>query len=84
MEEYVVYVLYSEKYNIHYTGYTGNLIARFASHNLLSEKGFTKKYRPWTVVHVEFFNSKREAIVREKFLKSYAGRAFLKNLLSTV
>ncbi|MBH1960791.1 MAG: GIY-YIG nuclease family protein [Flavobacteriia bacterium] len=84
MEEYVVYVLYSEKYNIHYTGYTGNLIARFASHNSLSEKGFTKKYRPWAVVHVEFCNSKREAIVREKFLKRCAGRAFLKNLLSTV
>ena len=82
MEEYVVYVLYSEKFNIHYTGYTGNLIARFASHNSLSEKGFTRKYRPWTVVYLEFYTSKKEAMAREKFLKSGAGRALLKSLLS--
>ncbi|NRS92853.1 GIY-YIG nuclease family protein [Frigoriflavimonas asaccharolytica] len=66
MEEFVVYVLYSEKYKIHYTGFTSDLISRFRSHNLLSNKGFTRKYRPWLVVYVEFFDNKKDAIQREK------------------
>ncbi|MBQ4822524.1 GIY-YIG nuclease family protein [Aquimarina sp. MMG016] len=33
MEEFIVYILYSEKHNKHYTGYTSDLITRFRSHN---------------------------------------------------
>ena len=82
MEEFVVYILFSESHNIHYTGFTSNLIERFQSHNKYSTKGFTKKYRPWTVVYVEFFINKKAAMNREKFLKSGAGRNFIKSLLS--
>jgi putative endonuclease len=53
MEEYVVYILFSNKYNKTYTGYTTNLIERFKSHNYLDNKGFTSKFRPWEVIHVE-------------------------------
>ena len=81
MEEFVVYVLFSEKFDLHYTGFTSSLIERFHSHNELSNKGFTKKYRPWTVVYVEFFETKKEAMQKEKFLKSGAGRNYLKNIL---
>ena len=82
MEEFVVYILYSESHNIHYTGFTSNLIERFHSHNKYSTKGFTYKYRPWTVVYVEFFTDKKTALSREKFLKSGAGRNYLKSFLS--
>ena len=77
--EFVAYILYSEENDIHYTGYTSNLIERFKSHNRIATKGFTVKYRPWTVIHVEFFESKKEAIDREKFLKSGKGREFIKS-----
>jgi putative endonuclease len=82
MEEFVVYVLYSEQYNKTYTGFTSNLIERFKSHNLLETKGYTLKFRPWEVVYVEFYNSKTEAMKREKYLKSGVGREFIKNLIS--
>ena len=75
MDEFVVYILYSEKYNKNYTGFTSNLIARFNSHNLLETKGFTLKFRPWKVIHVEFFHSKSEAMKREKYLKTGVVRA---------
>ena len=78
MEEFVVYILYSRKYKKRYTGYTSNLIQRFYSHNFLSKKGFTIRYRPWEVVYVEYFNTKEEAKSREKFLKSGQGRAWIK------
>ena len=81
MEEFVVYVLYSEKYNKTYTGFTSNLLERFKSHNEFATKGYTIKFRPWTVIHVEFFKEKKEAIKREKFLKSGQGRSFFKSLI---
>ncbi|OUL60254.1 GIY-YIG nuclease family protein [Flavobacterium sp. AJR] len=40
------------------------------------------KFRPWEVIHVEFFSSKSEAMKREKYLKSGIGREFIKNLIS--
>jgi putative endonuclease len=82
MDEFVVYILYSEKFNKNYTGYTSNLIARFNSHNLLESKGFTLKFRPWKVIHVEFFDSKSEAMKREKYLKTGIGRELIKKLIA--
>ncbi|GIZ08865.1 GIY-YIG nuclease family protein [Flavobacterium sp. UMI-01] len=81
MEEFVVYIIYSEKFNKNYSGFTSNLIERFKSHNELSSKGYTLKFRPWKVIHVEFFNSKSEAMKREKYLKTGVGREFIKNLI---
>jgi putative endonuclease len=56
---------------------TSDLIARFRSHNELGKKGWTIKFRPWKVVHVEFFSTKKEALVRERYLKSGAGREWV-------
>ncbi len=81
MKEFVVYILYSEKYNKTYTGYTSDLISRFRSHNQLATKGFTVSYRPWKVVYLEFFEIKKEAIIREKSLKSGNGREWVKDKL---
>ena len=82
MEEFVIYILYSERFNKNYTGFTSNLIERFKSHNLLGTKGYTLRFRPWKVIHVEFFNSKSEAMKREKYLKTGIGREFIQNLIS--
>ncbi len=81
MEEFVVYILYSEKFNKTYTGFTSNLLERFKSHNELGTKGYTIKFRPWTLIHVEFFNEKKDAMKREKFLKTGQGRLFIKSLI---
>ncbi len=62
---YVTYVLYSARFDRLYIGQTGNLIERFKSHNLLSKKGYTLKYRPWIVIWVEFFETEKESIARE-------------------
>jgi putative endonuclease len=74
---YKVYVLYSSKYNKIYIGYTGNLEGRLLSHNELSKKGWTIKFRPWILVHKEEFETKAAALKREKELKTAAGRRFI-------
>ncbi|TAH44223.1 MAG: GIY-YIG nuclease family protein [Bacteroidetes bacterium] len=80
---FTVYVLHSESHQKIYIGYTSNLDARFESHNLLAKKGWTIKFRPWKIVHTEIFQSKSEAMKREKALKSAKGREFIWKLIST-
>ncbi|MEI9921389.1 MAG: GIY-YIG nuclease family protein [Bacteroidota bacterium] len=75
---FTVYVLYSEAHNRLYIGYTSDLITRFRFHNHLAKKGFTVRFRPWHVIHVEFFESKPAAAKREKQLKSGAGREWIR------
>jgi putative endonuclease len=82
MEEFVVYILFSEDYGKTYVGFTSNLIERFKSHNYLSKKGYTIKFRPWQVIYVEFFTTKSEALKREKLLKTGKGREFVKEMIS--
>jgi putative endonuclease len=74
---FTVYVLFSEKFGKIYIGMTSNMEQRFLSHNELSKKGWTKNFRPWVIVHQEFFNLKSDALLREKQLKSAAGRQFI-------
>ena len=63
---FVTYVLYSEKFNQLYIGYTSDLMNRFHSHNSFATKGHTIKYRPWIVAYVEFHETKNQALTREK------------------
>ena len=56
---------------------SSDLIGRFRSHNSLSKKGWTVKFRPWEVVHVEFYASKSNAKAREDFLKTGRGREWM-------
>ncbi len=76
---YVVYVLKSLTVNKSYVGITDNLDERLSQHNL-GESFYTKRYMPWNVIYTEKFNNREEARKREKYLKSCAGRKFLKNL----
>ena len=74
---FTVYVLYSPAFNKIYIGYTSNLANRFLSHNQLATKGYTVRFRPWTIAYSEQFKTKPEAIEREKQLKSANGRKFI-------
>jgi putative endonuclease len=76
--EFVVYILYSYSGKITYVGYSQGSIERFYWHNVRSKKGFTIRYRPWIMVHIEFYDNKKEAMQREQFLKSGVGRQWIK------
>ncbi len=83
MDEFVVYILFSKRFNKTYVGFTSNLIERFKSHNYLSKTGFTIKFRPWEVIYVEFFGYKSEALLKEKYFKTGKGREKIKELINT-
>ena len=79
---FTVYILYSISFCKTYVGFTSNLQERIKSHNFLDKKGWTKRYRPWIILHTEEFENKRFAMEREKFYKSGVGRDFIKELIT--
>ena len=78
LKMFVVYILFSEKYDRFYIGFSENLKNRLKAHNKGETKS-TKPYIPWRVVYTEEFKTKQEARIREKYLKSAAGRRWRKN-----
>ena len=79
---FTVYALYSGKFDKIYIGFTSNLPQRLLSHNELATKGWTIKFRPWIVIYTEEYDKKPEALKREKQLKSFRGRQFIRNLIN--
>ena len=75
---YFVYVLKSKKDNKRYIGFTDNLERRISEHNSGLVKS-TKNRRPLELIYFEKFDTKSEAMNREKYFKTGFGRAFLKN-----
>ncbi len=77
--KFIVYVLFSQIHNKHYTGFTSDLEIRMESHNVFG-KGWTARFRPWKIIFSKDFDDKNEAMKYEKWLKSGVGREFIKSL----
>ena len=77
---YFIYVLKSLSHNNFYTGSTENIEKRLSEHNT-GKCRYTSGRMPWIIIYKEEYNTRSEAIKREKFLKSGQGRKILKDLL---
>ena len=75
---YTVYVLYSKSFDKIYIGFTSDIDQRLVSHNHPDNKGWTRKFAPWTIVYSEQYGLKSDAMTREKQLKSHQGREFVR------
>ncbi|MBT8186632.1 MAG: GIY-YIG nuclease family protein [Maribacter sp.] len=75
--KYYVYVLRSINFERNYIGFTNNLSKRLRQHNAGKTKS-TKPYLPWAILFFESFSTKKEALEREKFLKTGKGREYIK------
>lgn len=79
---YYTYVLQSIKDMKFYTGFTKDLKLRFEQHN----KGLvesTKDRRPLKLIYYEACLSQEDATKREKYLKSYHGKMFIRKRLKS-
>jgi len=76
-----IYVLKSLKNGKRYVGYTGKTAEkRLAEHNS-GVNIFTRQNKPFVLIYTEEYQTKIEAMKREKFLKSGQGRKFLDNTI---
>ncbi len=75
-----VYALYNKKHNRIYIGQTRDLNERLKLHRSgIFSSSFTKRFDgEWSLIFTEKCKNRKEALLREKQLKSYQGRQFVK------
>ena len=78
---FYVYILYSEVRSKYYVGYTSNLEERLKKHNT-NHSGFTGHTGDWQVVWTENFETKFEALKREKQIKSWKSKTLIRKLIN--
>src|SRR5437763_14669398 len=74
---FYVYVLHSTKDNGFYIGYSTDLKRRLSEHTRGASFA-TKSRGPWKLIYYEAYTERKDAEGREKFLKSGAGRRFVR------
>ena len=80
---FYVYILQSLADKSFYIGFTKNTVTRLNEHNS-GKSTYTRKKIPWKLVYTEKYESKSEAIKREKFLKSQRNTDFYKKLIDNL
>ncbi|MBU1202467.1 GIY-YIG nuclease family protein [Patescibacteria group bacterium] len=79
---YTVYAIYNKTVNKFYIGQTKNLSERLTIHNKKIFSGYTSKFDGnWEIIYSEKIKTRKEALTREKQLKSYRGRQFIKKFI---
>jgi putative endonuclease len=78
-----VYAIYNPVQERVYIGQTTDLARRLKEHNRKADKSsFTSRFDgDWQLVYKESVSSRTEALKREKYLKSYRGRLFVKSFI---
>jgi len=77
MSKWFAYVLLCENGSL-YRGYTNDLQKRFSRHKEGKGAKYTRMHKPMKIVYYEEFETKIEAIKRERYFKSAEGRLWLK------
>jgi len=77
---YKTYVLKSVSHNSRYVGSCEDLEKRINEHNA-GKCRYTSGRKPWKLIYFGEYNTRSEAMKREKFLKSGQGRKFLDETL---
>lgn len=78
-----IYVIKSSRDKKLYVGHTSDLKKRFNEHNAGQVKS-TQSRRPFKLLYYEACNLLKDALAREKALKTGFGRAYLKRRLSDI
>lgn len=79
-EMYFTYILLSSSKTKTYVGHTNDLKRRLEEHNS-GRSTFTNRYKPWSIIYEECHSSENQAILKEKYFKSAAGRRWIKKHL---
>ncbi len=76
---YFTYILKSLSHDNNYYGHCEDIEKRLIQHNK-GKVRYTKGRMPWKIHYYEVFNTRSEAMKREKFFKSIDGYRYLKNI----
>ena len=78
---YFIYILHSISANKYYVGSSEDPQRRLFFHNTI-EKGFTSRYRPWTLAFTKSFPTKAEAQQMERKIKKWKSKSILLRIIN--
>ena len=79
---FYIYILYSQKSDLYYIGYTDDWERRLKQHNEADKNTFTAKHRPWIVKALyKCGDQEADAVRIERFIKRQKSRSFLQKLI---
>jgi putative endonuclease len=80
---FTVYALYNKEHDKIYIGQSINLNERIKLHNeKVFQNSFTSRFDgKWEIIYKEELKTRQEALKREKQLKSYRGREFIRKCI---
>ena len=80
--KFFVYAIYNKISKKIYIGQTSNLEKRILEHNNKFGNHYTAKFLgAWKLIYKEELKTRQEALIREKQLKSFRGREFIKKFM---
>jgi putative endonuclease len=77
---FTLYILRSETTGRYYVGQTQDLNYRLEYHNANYSPALRNR-GPWKLIYQEAFESRAEAVRRERYIKSQKSRQFIENLV---
>ncbi|HEX7494535.1 MAG TPA: GIY-YIG nuclease family protein [Bacteroidales bacterium] len=81
---FYIYIIYSESADKYYIGHTNDPSRRLEEHNTEIKNSFTFKFRPWILKGCfPISQSRRDAIIIEKYLKKMKSRILIENLVNS-
>ena len=79
---YTVYIIFSLKIDRYYIGYSENVSERLVQHNS-GISDYTSKASDWELKYCEGFDTRQEAMKREKEIKDKKSRKYIEWLISS-
>ena len=81
---FYIYAILNKSADKLYIGQTIDVANRLNEHNNHTFKGYTARYQgEWELIYTESVATRSEPIKREKQLKSFRGREFVKRYIPT-
>jgi putative endonuclease len=78
---FTVYILYSEKNKKYYIGSCQNIEERLNRHNTGRNKS-THSGIPWKLMYQENFDTRTNAVTREKVIKKMKSKKYIEKIIS--
>lgn len=80
MAAFIVYIIYSQKLDRYYIGYTTDMTKRINEHNS-GVSTFTAKATDWILKWSKGFDSRELAMKEEKIIKAKKSRKYIERLI---
>jgi putative endonuclease len=81
---YTTYILYSPCRDEYYVGHTQDAQERLERYHNIGKSLYTKRGIPWSLVYSELFETRSQAMRREREIKSKKSRNYIKRLIQSV